>query len=93
MPAAAPAACEHPLEYPSVKIAPEVWQWFAGADDAVEGQDQRYGSSLLQGRAAADSSKIATPLWPVDDYRARQADALARLSSCLIRDKQRSYRV
>ncbi len=26
----------------------------------------------------------------IDDYRARQADAAARLSSCLIRDKQRS---
>ena len=60
---AAPAAGEHALEHPGVQVAPEVWQRFAAADDAVEGQDQRHGSGLLEARAPRDlGGKIAAPL-------------------------------
>ena len=59
----APAAGEHAVEHPGVQVAPEVWQRSAAADDAVEGQDQRHGSGLLQARAPRDlGGKILAPL-------------------------------
>src|ERR1022692_1149713 len=63
--AAAPAAGEHAIEHPGVKVAPEVWQRFAAADDAVEGQDQRHRSGVLEARAPRDlGGKIVSPLRP-----------------------------
>src|SRR5690348_8600158 len=54
--ATTPPAGEHAPDYLGIQVGAAGGQWLVAADDAVEGQDQRHGGGLLQGRAVPELS-------------------------------------